>query len=170
MSETEGKNLRQSWPCASVVTWSKATPAEGSTICPQPRAGCSFCSLMCLSKTVTVTIPPLVFFLSQHVWNKHFFPFPLCISLGKEERLLEMWSCMNAETVCVTEATAPTGCYTLIALCLYYLHFFYIVTLNCRLKLIRLEMTKNNFSFSFTLFICSYVKWAVYVPHCCYHY
>jgi len=40
-----GTNLSPSWPCHSVATCFRAMPAEGSTICPQPRARCSFCSL-----------------------------------------------------------------------------------------------------------------------------
>lgn len=42
-------------------------PAEGSTICPQPRAWCSFCSLIRLSRDVTITNPALLTFSNKHI-------------------------------------------------------------------------------------------------------
>lgn len=42
-------------PLVNTVTCSGAMLAEGSTICPEPQLGCSFYSLMCLSKDVKIT-------------------------------------------------------------------------------------------------------------------
>lgn len=42
-------------PLVHTATCSGAMLAEGSTICPKPQLGCSFHSLMCLSKDVKIT-------------------------------------------------------------------------------------------------------------------
>lgn len=51
----EGTRESEYDPLVNTVTCSGAMLAEGSTICPEPQLGCSFYSLMCLSKDVKIT-------------------------------------------------------------------------------------------------------------------